>query len=247
MIRQQFSHLPEVVKNLLIINGLLYLATMYFDGQGGKIDLSNLFALHQFQSPDFMPHQLITHMFMHGGFTHLLFNMVTLWMFGKALENMWGGKRFLTYYMITGFGAALIYIGYIQLQINTISSNLDLETYNQIIIQGNDAINIGKNWPINTIEGKLNSLVNVPMLGASGAVYGLLLAFGMLFPNSLIYLYLAIPVKAKYFVGGIGVLSLISGVGNNPGDNVAHFAHLGGMIFGIILLKYWKKKGDIYF
>ena len=94
---------------------------------------------------------------------------------------------------------------------------------------------------------KLYNLIHGPMVGASGAVYGLLLAFGMLFPNSLIYLYFAIPVKAKYFVGGIGILALISGIGNNPGDNIAHFAHLGGMIFGIILLKYWKKKGDIYF
>jgi len=247
MIRQQFSHLPEVVKNLLIINGLLYLATMYFDGQGGKIDLSNLFALHQFQSPDFMPHQLITHMFMHANFTHLLMNMFILWMFGKTLENMWGGKRFLTYYMITGFGAALIYIGYIQFQINTISSNIDSETYNMIINKGNDAINSGKNWSINTIQGKLNSLVNVPMVGASGAVYGLLLAFGMMFPNSLIYLYFAIPVKAKYVVGGLAILALYNGYLNEQGDNVAHFAHLGGMIFGIILLKYWKKKGDIYF
>ena len=248
MIRQQFSHLPEVVKNLLIINGLLYLATMYFDGQGGKIDLSNLFALHQFQSPDFMPHQLITHMFMHGGFTHLLFNMFTLWMFGKALENIWGGKRFLTYYMITGFGAALIYMGYIQLQINTIGANIDSETYNMIINKGNDLINNRSGYYFtDPLHQKINLLINVPMLGASGAVYGSLIAFGMLFPNSLIYLYMAIPVKAKYFVGGIGALALISGIGNNPGDNVAHFAHLGGMIFGIILLKYWKKKGDIYF
>ena len=244
MIRQQFSHLPEVVKNLLIINGLFFLATWTLQNQG--IDLTKMFALHQFQSPDFRPHQLITHMFMHANFTHLFFNMFTLWMFGKTLENMWGGKRFLTYYMITGFGAALIYIGYIQFQINTISSNIDSETYNIIINEGNQLLSNGKNY-VDPIWGKLNLLINVPMLGASGAVYGLLLAFGMLFPNSLIYLYMAIPVKAKYFVGGIGVLALISGIGNNPGDNVAHFAHLGGMIFGIILLKYWKKKGDIYF
>jgi membrane associated rhomboid family serine protease len=238
MIRQQFSHLPEVVKNLLIINGLLYLATMYFDGQGGKIDLSNLFALHQFQSPDFMPHQLITHMFMHGGFTHLLFNMFALWMFGKTLENMWGGKRFLTYYMITGFGAALIYIGYLQFQIYEIANN-----FPELLEMAKER----RYDPSNIDSFKITQLVNTPMVGASGAVYGLLLAFGMLFPNSLIYLYFAIPVKAKYFVGGIGILALISGIGNNPGDNIAHFAHLGGMIFGIILLKYWKKKGDIYF
>lgn len=244
MLGQRFNHLPEVVKNLLIINGLFFLATLALQSRG--VDLSNVFALHQFQSPDFKPHQLITHMFMHADFTHLLFNMFALWMFGKTLENMWGGKRFLTYYMITGFGAALIYIGYLQFQINVISSNIDLETYNRLIIEGNQLLDNGKNY-LDPILGKLNLLINIPMLGASGAVYGLLLAFGMLFPNSLIYLYFAIPIKAKYFVGGIGVLALISGIGNNPGDNVAHFAHLGGMIFGIILLKYWKKKGDIYF
>ena len=245
MLGQKFSHLPQVVKNLMIVNGLFFLATWSLESRG--IDLSNLFALHQFQSPDFQPHQLITHMFMHANFTHLFFNMFTLWMFGKTLENTWGAKRFLTYYMITGFGAALIYIGYIQFQINTISSNIDSETYNMIINKGNDLINISRNWSINSIQGKLNSLVNVPMLGASGAVYGLLLAFGMLFPNSIIYLYMAIPIKTKYFVAGIGVLALYNGIGNNPGDNVAHFAHLGGMIFGIILLKYWKKKGEIWF
>ena len=244
MLGQRFNHLPEVVKNLLIINGLFFLATWALQSRG--VDLSNLFALHQFQSPDFKPHQLITHMFMHADFTHLLFNMFALWMFGKTLENMWGGKRFLIYYMITGFGAALIYIGYLQFQINSISSNIDPETYNRLIIEGNQLLDNGKNY-LDPILGKLNLLINIPMLGASGAVYGLLLAFGMLFPNSLIYLYFAIPIKAKYFVGGIGVLALISGIGNNPGDNVAHFAHLGGMIFGIVLLKYWKKKGDIYF
>ena len=236
MIRQQFSHLPEVVKNLLIINGLFFLATWTLQNQG--IDLTKMFALHQFQSPDFRPHQLITHMFMHGGFTHLLFNMFALWMFGKTLENMWGGKRFLTYYMITGFGAALIYIGYLQFQIFEIANN-----FPELLEMAKER----RYDPSNIDSFKITQLVNTPMVGASGAVYGLLLAFGMMFPNSLIYLYFAIPVKAKYFVGGIGVLALINGIGNHPGDNIAHFAHLGGMIFGIILLRYWKKKGDIYF
>ena len=236
MIRQQFSHLPEVVKNLLIINGLFFLATWTLQNQG--IDLTKMFALHQFQSPDFRPHQLITHMFMHANFTHLFFNMFALWMFGKTLENMWGGKRFLTYYMITGFGAALIYIGYLQFQIYEIANN-----FPELLEMAKER----RYDPSNIDSFKITQLVNTPMVGASGAVYGLLLAFGMLFPNSLIYLYFAIPVKAKYFVGGIGILALISGIGNNPGDNIAHFAHLGGMIFGIILLKYWKKKGDIYF
>ena len=214
MIRQQFSHLPEVVKNLLIINGLFFLATWTLQNQG--IDLTKMFALHQFQSPDFRPHQLITHMFMHANFTHLFFNMFTLWMFGKTLENMWGGKRFLTYYIITGLGAALIYIGYIQFQINTISSNIDSETYNMIINKGNNLLNNNQNFT-DPIFGKLNLLINVPMLGASGAVYGLLLAFGMLFPNSLIYLYFAIPIKTKYFalIGIGGINRYIVEFGNN--------------------------------
>jgi len=245
MLGQRFSNLPEVVKNLLIINGLFFLATSTLQNQ--SIDLIKLFALHQFQSPDFMPHQLITHMFMHANFTHLLFNMFALWMFGKTLENMWGGKRFLTYYLITGIGAALIYIGYIQFQIYDISSNLSLiqlESINQVSRGINPPLHVTVTYDMK----KLYSLINIPMLGASGAVYGLLLAFGMLFPNSRIYLLIPpIPIKAKYFVGGIGILALISGIGNNPNDNIAHFAHLGGMIFGIILLKYWKKKGDIYF
>ena len=244
MIRQQFSHLPEVVKNLLIINGLFFLATWAL--RSYEIDLSNLFALHQFQSPDFMPHQLVTHMFMHANFPHLLMNMFILWMFGKTLENMWGGKRFLTYYMITGFGAALIYVGYIQFQIHDIASNISLiqmESINQ-----NRTIIDNVFVPTTYEMKKLYHLINVPMVGASGAIYGVLLAFGMLFPNSTIYLLIPpIPIKSKYFVGGLGILALISGIGNNPGDNIAHFAHLGGMIFGIILLKYWKKKGDIYF
>ena len=111
-----FSQLPEVVKNLLIINGLLFLATISLESYG--INLTRWFALHQFQSENFMPHQLITHFFMHANFTHLLFNMFALWMFGKILENVWGGKRFLTYYIITGFGAAIIHILFVQYQIS---------------------------------------------------------------------------------------------------------------------------------
>ena len=235
----QFSLLPEVVKNLLIINGLFFLATWSLNASG--IDLVKIFGLHQFQSKDFMPHQLITHMFMHADLTHLFFNMFTLWMFGKNLENMWGAKRFLIYYLITGFGAALIYMGYIQLQISEISSIMspnELSAVNQGVSLSSGEI---------TYEmQKLFLLINIPMLGASGAVYGLLLAYGFLFPNTMIYLYFAIPIKTKYFVAGIGLLALIDGMANNPGDNIAHFAHLGGMIFGLLILKLWKKQNNLY-
>ena len=239
-----FSNLPEVVKNLMIINGLFFLGTLSLGSYG--IDMYRLFSLHQFQSPDFMPHQLISHIFMHGNFTHLLFNMFSLWMFGRILENMWGAKRFLVYYLITGLGAALIYIGYIQFQIYNITSLLDVELVNQVLNASANSEIFAKPADILSMKN-LYGLINSPMLGASGAVYGLLLAFGMLFPNSLLYLYFAIPVKAKYFVMGLGALAIFSGISNNPTDNIAHFAHLGGMIFGFLLLKYWKKKGDIYF
>ena len=224
-----FSELPEVVKNLLILNGLFFLATVSLSNLG--IDLVKILGLHQFQSPDFRPHQLITHLFMHGNFTHLFFNMFALWMFGKILENVWGSKRFLIYYMITGIGAASIHLLISQYQIISIS--------NQIPEMVNLAIE-GRYNPSIPISKKLTQLIITPTVGASGAVFGLLLAFGMLFPNALLYLYFAIPIKAKYFVIGYGLIELYAGISNNPADNVAHFAHLGGMIFGFFLIKYWK-------
>ena len=224
-----FSELPEVVKNLLILNGLFFLATVSLNNLG--IDLVKILGLHQFQSPDFRPYQLITHLFMHGNFTHLFFNMFALWMFGKILENVWGSKRFLIYYMITGIGAASIHLLISQYQIISIS--------NQIPEMVNLAIE-GRYNPSIPISKKLTQLIITPTVGASGAVFGLLLAFGMLFPNALLYLYFAIPIKAKYFVIGYGLIELYAGISNNPADNVAHFAHLGGMIFGFFLIKYWK-------
>ena len=203
-----FNELPVVVKNLLIINGLLFLATVSLSNLG--IDLVKIFGLHQFQSNDFRPHQLITHIFMHGSFTHLFFNMFALWMFGKILENIWGEKRFLIYYMITGIGAAFIHLLISQYQIISIS--------NQIPELVSIAIE-GKYNPSIPLSKKLTQLIITPTVGASGAVFGLLLAFGMLFPNALLYLYFAIPIKAKYFVIGYGILELYAGISNNPADN----------------------------
>jgi membrane associated rhomboid family serine protease len=231
-----FSELPEVVKNLLIINGLFFLATISLDNFG--LDLVKIFGLHQFQSPDFKPHQIITHLFMHGNFTHLFFNMFALWMFGKILENFWGAKRFLTFYIVTGIGAAFVHLLISQYQILSIS--------NQIPEMLNLAIE-GRYNPSVPISKKLTQLIITPTVGASGAVFGLLLAFGMLFPNTLLYLYFAIPVKAKYFVIAYGLLELYAGISNNPADNVAHFAHLGGMIFGFFLIKYWRKNTNSFY
>ena len=230
-----FNELPVVVKNLLIINGLLFLATISLSNLG--IDLVKIFGLHQFQSNDFRPHQIITHLFMHGSFTHLFFNMFALWMFGKILENIWGQKKFLIYYMITGIGAAAIHLIFCQYQIINISNQIP------------DLVNIaieGKYNPSIPLSKKLTQLIITPTVGASGAVFGLLLAFGMLFPNALLYLYFAIPIKAKYFVIGYGLIELYAGISNNPADNVAHFAHLGGMIFGYYLIKYWKQDTNYF-
>ena len=231
-----FRELPEIIKNLLIINGLLFLATISLESYG--IDLTQLLGLHQFQSEDFMPHQLITHFFMHGNFTHLFFNMFALWMFGKILENVWGAKRFLIYYMITALGAAALHLAVSQYQIYELSN----EVPNLIELAKKGLYN-----PSNENSLRLTQLVTTPTVGASGAVFGILLAFGMLFPNTLLYIYFAIPIKAKYFVMIYGALELYSGLSNNPADNVAHFAHLGGMLFGYILLKYWQKNNTQFY
>tara|TARA_B100001741_G_C16344077_1_gene500911 strand:- start:29 stop:742 length:714 start_codon:yes stop_codon:yes gene_type:complete len=231
-----FSALPEVIKNLLIINGLLFFATISLENYG--INLTQIFGLHQFQSSNFMPHQLITHFFMHGNFSHLFFNMFALWMFGKTLEKIWGAKRFLIYYLITAIGAAILHLIVSQYQILYLSNNIP-----EILDLAKQGLyNVG-----NADSLRLTQLVNTPTVGASGAVFGILLAFGMLFPNTLLYIYFALPIKAKYFVILYGILELYLGLSNNPADNVAHFAHLGGMIFGFFLIKYWQKNRNTFY
>lgn len=221
-----FSVLPTVVKNLLIINVLFFLATIACDVVL-RIDLADYLGLHYIEASDFQPFQLVTYMFMHGNFAHLFFNMFALWMFGNTLENIWGPNRFLLFYFICGIGAGLTQelVQYIQYATT---------------LQGFENVRIAANHVIPMSE-YLNMLTTV---GASGAVYGILLAFGMMFPNSTLYIYFAIPIKAKWFVLIYGIIELFSGF--TSVDNVAHFAHLGGMLFGLILILYWKKKGNLY-
>lgn len=232
--------LPVVVKNLLIINGIFFLATVmpgYF--------MEDKFSLFFPESKQFYPHQFITHMFMHGGFEHILGNMFGLFFLGPMLEYRMGAKRFLTYYIITGLGAAALHLGVAYLQFNSVASSVDSATFDLIYNEGYEVLKQGKNYS-DPILGKLNGILNAPTVGASGAVFGILLAFGMLFPNvELMMLFFPIPIKAKYFVLGYGVLELFLGLRNNPGDNVAHFAHLGGMLFGFFLIRHWRKKGFI--
>ncbi len=241
----RFSYLPEVVKNLLIINGLFFLATFVM-GKNFDLDLVKYLGLHNWQSPDFRPHQLVTHLFMHGGIGHIFFNMFALWMFGNQLENIWGGKRFLTYFLITGLGAAALHLAVNQLRISHLEAIMTAEQISGVAKNGYQALINGKNF-VDPLMGKLNILYHTPTVGASGAVFGVLLAFGMLFPNTLIYIYFALPIKAKYFVMIYGAFELWSGLQNNPGDNVAHFAHLGGMIFGYFLIKYWRKNSQHFY
>ena len=231
--------MPPVVKNLLIINGLFFLATIAFSTSFG-VDLVNYLGLHVPQSEHFKPHQLVSYIFMHGSMSHIAFNMFALWMFGTSIENYWGGKRFLTYYLITGLGAGFIHLGVVEAQLISIASELSFEEIELVKQEGLAILESGRNYS-DPVLSKLNILINTPTVGASGAVFGLLLAFGMMFPNAQIYLYFLLPIKAKYFVIMYGAFELWSGIQNNPGDNVAHFAHLGGMLFGYILIKYWQK------
>lgn len=260
--------LPPVVKNLLIINGIMFLATVVLGDKFG-LDLSRYLGLHYFTSEDFEPFQFVTHLFMHGNFMHILSNMFALWMFGNVLENYWGGKRFLTYYFVTGLGAALIHTLFQWYEISQVQASVDLFLqqanpvdfrlllekypgfqlrYDPIAIQDflagwtaqpdNPALlNEARDVAYTMVAWKRDAVV----VGASGAVFGVLLAFGMLFPNTIIYLYFALPVKAKWFVLFYGLFELYNGVRNNPEDDVAHFAHLGGMLFGYLLIRYWKR------
>ena len=216
-----FNVLPTVVKNLLIINVLMFLATITLERF--QIDLTSILGLHFFKASNFRIYQFVTYMFMHANFGHLFFNMFALWMFGNTLENIWGSQRFLLFYMVCGIGAGLCQeaVQYIQYA-TQLANYATVNTGSQII----------------TMSAYLNMMNTV---GASGAVYGLLLAFGMMFPDSRIYLYFLLPIKAKWFVIGYAVIELITGL--TGVDNVAHFAHLGGMLFGLILILYWKKHG----
>lgn len=239
------ANIPVVVKNLLIINLLMLIAD--WTARSFGIDLGDILGLHHWSSDLFRPHQLLSYMFMHGNFNHLFFNMFALFMFGKVLEQVWGQKRFLTYYIITGIGAGIIQLIVTELRIQSITSGLDPMIINEVYEEGLSIIKSRQNY-VDATLAELNALINTTTVGASGAVFGILLAFGMLFPNSQIMLLIPpIPIKAKYFVAIYGILELYLGLSNNPADNVAHFAHLGGMLFGYFLIKYWKKNTTNYF
>jgi membrane associated rhomboid family serine protease len=219
-----FQILPTIVKNLLIVNVLIFLAQQTF-GAGGNTRLEDLFALHTWQSSLFKPWQFVTHMFMHGSWGHIIGNMFVLWMFGSVLENLWGPKRFLTFYIVCGLGAALAHMTVLYFE-------------NQELIKAFNSLS-----PVEKqmYYGNFMRQLNAATLGASGAVFGCLAAFGYLFPNRYIYLNFLFPIKAKWFVMIYAGMELFLGIKSSAGDNVAHFAHLGGALVGFILVYYWNK------
>jgi membrane associated rhomboid family serine protease len=254
--------LPPVVKNLLIINGIMFLLKLSMGTDAlGRSTLDGLLGMHYVGSPLFKPWQLVTHMFMHGDLGHLFVNMFALFMFGGAVERLWGSKRFLNYYLLTGFGAVALHTGINAFEVvrhqqelaayGVSISAVDLAvTESAIDLQSAEAeleaIARSSGAPWEVVRQVFFDRVGV-MIGASGAVFGVLLAFGMMFPNAQLFLlFPPIPIKAKYFVIGYGVLELVSGIARNPGDNVAHFAHLGGMVFGFLLIRYWRKQGQLW-
>ncbi len=263
-----FNQLPVVIKNLLIINVLMFIITAVAQSQF-QIDLRDILGLHFPTSEKFRPYQIITYMFMHADIGHIFFNMLGLWMFGNVLENVWGPKRFLIYYLVTGVGAAICHYTIIYFQIHDSIRLLDEFIANPSMANFNTIydVSVANGFTINPSQDLLNQLapqeaiqvsvdtaralktgiLNAPnIIGASGAVYGILLAFGMLFPNTEIYMmFIPIPVKAKWAVLIFGCIELYSGLAGS--DNIGHFAHLGGMLFGFILIKYWQKNTNTFY
>lgn len=236
------NNIPTVTKNLLAINVLMFLASLAVGKHG--IDLNDILGLHFYKSADFHLYQLVTYMFMHGGFAHLFFNMFALFMFGRTLELVWGPKRFLVFYMLAGVGAGLVHEAVGAVRYLSVTEGLDPESIRLVLENGAAVLKQGMNYT-NTALAEMNVVLNSQTVGASGAVYAILLGFGMLFPNERIFIFpLPFPIKAKFFVIGYALIELYMGTAGTP-DGVAHFAHLGGMLFGFVMITMWRKKGEI--
>lgn len=267
---QGFSLLPTIVKNLLIINGLFFVFTVVLENTL-HIDIKDYLALYYPSSTEFRPYQFISHLFLHGNLMHLFSNMFALWMFGAALENVWGPKRFLTFYMVTGLGAALLhtFVNFLEVQqlqtaANVFLSNPTPGNFESFVLNdvpgqvsgvfkelmdawnANPDTDVYRSNAVDLVAQLMTYKTSIPTVGASGAVFGVLLAFGMMFPNAMIYIFFFLPLKAKYFVILYGAFELYNGLQNNPNDNVAHFAHLGGMLFGFILIQLWRKQKKLW-
>ncbi|MGP1460939.1 MAG: rhomboid family intramembrane serine protease [Bacteroides sp.] len=265
-LRSVFAQSP-VVANLILINVVLLVATWVGESTL-HVDLVDVLGLHYPESKAFRPYQIVTHLFMHGGVTHLFFNMFALWMFGRILEQELGNKRFFFYYFFTGLGAAAVhtFVNYVEFsllkeQVASLLNDLNPDSLDYFVTRHFAPYhayfydNIIAPWsaaPQNVLYAEqareaLQQVVqlqmSIPTVGASGAVFGILLAFGMLFPNVTLYLLIPpIPLKAKWFVLIYAAIEIYLGF-SQPGSNIAHFAHVGGMLFGFFLILYWKRHG----
>ncbi len=227
----------NTVNVLIIINVLIYFASQSATGQ-----FFNSLALYFPKNDQFEIWQLFTHMFMHGGVTHLLFNMFGLWMFGTPLEKMWGGRRFLTFFFLSGIGAAVIYTAIHYFQFNTLFNEVVASGLSLVELQA--ALSKSMYFPAIEKSEDLLRIFQIPMVGASGAIYGILVAFGINFPNTkLMLIFLPFSIAAKYFIPAIITLDLFSGLTGFSifGGGVAHFAHVGGAVIGFLLVMYWRK------
>lgn len=216
------QRITPAVLNLIIINAIVFVAQMMFGGLNDESRVTDLFALHHYKSDEFRIYQVITHMFMHASFLHILFNMFALWMFGTAVERIWGPKRFLIFYFLCGIGAALVQMASYAYNYHTIDAmSLNPEQMNQY-----------------QQMLRMNATV-----GASGAIMGVVAAYGYMFPdNRMLIMPIPVPVKAKWAVLGIIAIDVFSGIAGSPGDNVAHFAHVGGALTGFLIV-YFQNRG----
>nr|WP_294861259.1 rhomboid family intramembrane serine protease [uncultured Fluviicola sp.] len=256
-----FGNIQPVTKNLLLLNIAMFLLTMFFNYQGQGIDLGSLLGAHYFGTPLFQPYQVVSHFFMHGGFFHILMNMYVLVIFGSFLERLWGPKRFFVFYVASALGAFALYSGVgffdiIQLKQN-IGNSYAIADINGLFKEFGDVTNLQYNEIINKYHlndfqiGALQEYYwksKIPMVGASGAIFGVMAAFAILFPNTeLMLIFPPIPIKAKWLIGGYFVFELYNSFQNNVGDNVAHLAHVGGAIVGAILVLIWRRTGKNFY
>lgn len=231
-----FLQMPVVTKNIIIISVILFGAT-FLTQNSDSINLYDYLGLHHHLAPAFKPHQFVTYIFMHGSLMHIFFNMFGVYMFGQVLEQLWGPKRFLIFYIVTGLGAAVTQYMIMHFQIMDFLEAKNAEISAVIHDPALKAMLIDQKYEI------LN--LNV-IVGASGSLFGMLGAYGLLFPNQLLYIYFLIPIKAKWLVIIYGGLELILGLNNQTGDNVAHFAHVGGLFVGVFLVLFWRRKNRYY-
>lgn len=235
-----FAQLPTVTKNIIIINVLVFMACIAFPV------IESPLTGYYFASDSFRVWQIVTHMFMHGSITHIFMNMFGVYMFGALIERYWGSKRFLNYYLLCGLGAFGLHQLITFIEIQKLMADLPSDIIDEVMRNGRDILLSNHNYSDPTLA-KLNASINIGLVGASGCLFGLLIAYGLMFPDSeMMLLFFPFPIKARYFVIGYGAIELMLGLANRNGDNVAHFAHIGGMLVGFVILKIWQRQGKLY-